>query len=80
MPVEMKRILGRAKNYETLSATMVGRQRNFFISNPLERLEKLIIVGGKKFVRVRSQSLQIFKVCRGFKFRFEVLNVFNYKT
>ena len=47
MPVEMKRILGRAKNYETLSAPMVGRQRNFFISNPLERLEKLIIVGGK---------------------------------
>ena len=47
MPVEMKRILGRAKNYETLSATMVGRQRNFFISNPLERLEKLIFVGGK---------------------------------
>ena len=32
-------------NYEILSATMVGRRRNFFIPNRLKRLEKLNFLG-----------------------------------
>ena len=32
-----------ATNYEILSATMVGRQRKFFTSNRLKRIEKLNI-------------------------------------
>ena len=44
--VEMKKILGGGDtNYEVLSATMVGQQRKFFISNRLKRLEKLDICG-----------------------------------
>ena len=52
--VEMKKILGGGgggggvggnTNYEVLSATMVGQQRKFFISNRLKRLEKLDICG-----------------------------------
>ena len=34
----------------------------------------------KKLFRVSSQSLQIFKIFGGFKFRFEVLNLFNYNS
>ena len=36
---------GGGYNYEILSATMVGQQRKFFISNPLKGLEKLNICG-----------------------------------
>ena len=48
--VEMKKIWGGGggggnTNYEVLSATMVGQQRKFFISNRLKRLEKLDICG-----------------------------------
>ena len=46
--VEMKKILaggGGNNNYEVLSATMVGQQRKFFISNRLKRLENLDICG-----------------------------------
>ena len=34
---------GRGANYVILSATMVGRQRKFFISSRLKGLEKLNI-------------------------------------
>ena len=42
-PVEMKKILGGATNYEILSAATVGQQRKFFISNRVKRLEKFDI-------------------------------------
>ena len=43
----MKTILGGATNYEILSATMVGGQRKFFISNLLKQLENVILVGSR---------------------------------
>ena len=42
-PVEMKKILGGAMNYEILLATMVGRRKKFCISNRLKRLKKFNI-------------------------------------
>ena len=76
---------GGATNYEILSATMVDRQRKFCISNRLKRLKQLVnfcrkFVFIKKFFRVRSQNLQIIKIFGGLKFRFKILNVFNYKS
>ena len=43
----MKTILGGGATNEILSATMVGGQRKFFISNLLKQLENVILVGGR---------------------------------
>ena len=55
-PVEMKKILGGATKFEILLATMVGRRREFFISNCLKGLEKFNIC--RRWVNFRH--IQVF--------------------
>ena len=72
---------GEATNYEILLATMVGRRRKFPISNRLKRLEKLHICRRQvMYIFAISQSLQMLAVFGGLKFRFEVSNVFDYRS
>ena len=68
-------------------------KENFFISNRLKRLEKhkylqeasdvnfhhKQVFIAKLFI-ISSQTRQVFSIIGGLKFRFEVLNVFNYKS
>ena len=79
---------GGATNYVILPATMVERRRRFFISNRLKRLGKLnicrrdVIVNKQEFIRKlfrdSTQRVEFLQVYGGLKFKFEVLNIFDY--
>ena len=67
-------------NYEILLATMLGQQGKFFISDRLKRLEKLNICRRQKISIISKCFLRNYLKIYGLKFRFEVANVFNYKS
>ena len=78
---------GGATNSEILSAAMVVRRRKFFLSNRLNKMARKTLweagnvnfphkwVFSKGLFRASSQSLQIFKVFGGLKFKGIVMKI-----